>query len=372
VRRFDIRLQVIQVLNAFGVAAGATLAAGSPAAASSHPAERLADTGLYADFATRTIAPANLPFSPQYPLWTDGAAKRRWISLPKGAWIDATDPDVWVFPVGTRVWKEFSFDGQPVETRYMERLDDGEWSYATYRWAANDRGEIDASLAPWKGVKAAAASSTGVRHDLPSVYDCRSCHEGQPARILGVSALQLSPDRDPLAPHQQAPEPGSVDLADLVARGLVRGLPVELLRTPPRVPSVTPEARAAMGYLHGNCSNCHNPRGPLAELGMSLEVSARAAAALVNAGDTVLTAVGNGAHYRPSGSDSSLRIVAGDPEASLLVRRMASRDALLQMPPLGTRRVDEDALALVQYWIRNATPRTDKTSAAASLKPRKP
>src|SRR5688500_20028913 len=42
----------------------------------------LAATGLYADPATRTVAAAALPFSPQYPLWTDGAAKRRWIALP--------------------------------------------------------------------------------------------------------------------------------------------------------------------------------------------------------------------------------------------------------------------------------------------------
>ena len=47
--------------------------------------------------------------------------KRRWISLPPGSAIDASDPDAWAFPVGTRLWKEFSFGGQRVETRYMER-----------------------------------------------------------------------------------------------------------------------------------------------------------------------------------------------------------------------------------------------------------
>src|SRR5262245_14213021 len=51
---------------------------------------RLSQTGLYSDIATRTIAPENLSFSPQYPLWTDGASKRRWIRLPAGSSIDAT------------------------------------------------------------------------------------------------------------------------------------------------------------------------------------------------------------------------------------------------------------------------------------------
>ncbi len=50
---------------------------------------RLADTGLYADPASKTLAPGIFPFSPQYPLWSDGAVKRRWIRLPEGAAIDA-------------------------------------------------------------------------------------------------------------------------------------------------------------------------------------------------------------------------------------------------------------------------------------------
>ena len=66
----------------------------------------------------------NLAFSPQYPLWSDGAAKRRWISLPPGTAIDASRPDAWEFPRGTRLWKEFSLD-RPVETRFIERLPDG-------------------------------------------------------------------------------------------------------------------------------------------------------------------------------------------------------------------------------------------------------
>ena len=45
--------------------------------------QRLADTGLYVAGGT-TIRPDVLPFSPQYPLWSDGAAKRRWIWLPPG------------------------------------------------------------------------------------------------------------------------------------------------------------------------------------------------------------------------------------------------------------------------------------------------
>src|ERR1043165_6412078 len=59
----------------------------------------------------------NLSFSPQYPLWSDGAHKRRWIYLPPGTAIDASRLDAWEFPIGTRLWKEFSLGG-PIETRF--------------------------------------------------------------------------------------------------------------------------------------------------------------------------------------------------------------------------------------------------------------
>ena len=82
----------------------------------SERALRLADTGLYQDASAERVAADVLAYTPQYPLWSDGATKRRWIRLPPGAAIDASDPDAWVFPIGTQIWKEFSFGGR-VETR---------------------------------------------------------------------------------------------------------------------------------------------------------------------------------------------------------------------------------------------------------------
>jgi hypothetical protein len=71
---------------------------------------RLADTGLYMGPGTHVLARGVRTWTPQYPLWSDGASKRRWILLPPGRSIDASDPDAWVFPVGTRLWKEFPFE----------------------------------------------------------------------------------------------------------------------------------------------------------------------------------------------------------------------------------------------------------------------
>jgi hypothetical protein len=315
----------------------------SPLAA---PPPLLSQTGLYARIQQREIAPGVLPYAPQYPLWTDGAAKRRWIWLPPGAFIDASDPAAWRFPVGTRFWKEFSF-GRRVETRFIEKQADGSWLFATYLW---DAAEQDAALAPVRGVTGIVEIQPGARHDIPGVADCRVCHEGRPDRVLGFDAIQLSPERDPQALHADPAPEGGLDLASLAARGLLRGLPAETLARPPRIPARSPVERAALGYLVGNCSHCHSSRGALAPLGLSFEhdLSARAP----SDEPAIRTTVGRpGTFALPGERATELRIAPGDPAHSLAVARMASRDAVTQMPPLGTHVVDRGAVDLVSRWI---------------------
>lgn len=322
-------------------ALGAGLLALLAAPAAGQPPPDLAATGLYSDFGARILAPGVEPFSPQYPLWSDGATKRRWILLPEGASIDASDPDAWAFPAGTRIWKEFAF-ARRIETRYMERTGSGEWLYATYRW---NQAETEALLAPARGVKRAAESRPGVPYGLPSVADCRACHESGASAVLGFSALQLSSDRDPNAPHATPPEPGSLDLDELVQRGLVVGLPAPLAAHALTVAAPSPVARAALGYLHGNCAHCHNAESPIAGLGLSFAVRADGTP------EALATAVGRPSQYRPSGSSIQWRIVPGAPEESLLVARVSSRQPPLQMPPHSTHLVDDEALALLARWI---------------------
>ena len=87
---------------ATAIAAGAALAVAG-AAADEAPAplpQTLRAAGLFVAGSTSEVRPELLPFSPQYPLWSDGATKRRWIHLPPGTLIDASDPDAWDFPVG--------------------------------------------------------------------------------------------------------------------------------------------------------------------------------------------------------------------------------------------------------------------------------
>lgn len=317
--------------------------------------ERLQDTGLYSDWATRTVDASHLPFSPQYPLWTDGAAKSRWLHLPAGAFIDASDPDAWEFPVGTKVWKEFRFHDAPAETRYIERTSEG-WRYASYVWKADG----SATLVPARGILNSVQIRDGVRHAIPSRTDCTACHEAGPSRLLGLGTLQLSADRDPLAPHAEPLPDRAVTVPTLVARGLVRGLPDAFVRRPARIAAATPTARAALGYLHGNCGMCHTGGGEMASLRFVLHASVVATADVTPA--SVRTTFAQPSHFQsaqyPTIRD---RIRPGQPDASMLVARMASRHPVLQMPPLGSRLVDAEAVALLRRWI--AEPQSLSTSA---------
>ncbi len=294
----------------------------------------LAGTGLYADFATRALARDVRPFSPQYPLWTDGARKRRWIRLPPGTTIDATDPDAWQFPVGTKLWKELSF-GRTVETRYIERTADG-FRFAAYVWSDDGRA---ATLAPPKGTTSSAEIAPGVHHSIPGRSDCLVCHGNGKTPVLGFSALQLSADRDPNAAHREEPAAGSLDLRALVEEGRLRGFSGG---TSPRIAARSPTERAALGYLHGNCGSCHRDDGPLAPVGLVLASSIAA-----GHDDAIRSAVDRPSRIAPARRRVARRVA----EESVLFDRVRSREPAVQMPPLGTQVVDDEGVALLAAWI---------------------
>jgi hypothetical protein len=345
-----------RLLSAAGlfVVAQCAMAVGAPEGlvpAGDVPPASLRDTGLYEAGPHLRVREGIASFSPQYPLWSDGAAKRRWLYLPPGTSIDASRPDAWQFPRGTRLWKEFAFGGRPVETRYIERAPTGEWRFAVYVW--NEEG-TQAVLAPDRGIASlAVAAAPGGRYAIPSRGDCLACHGSTTVPVLGATALQLSPDRDPLAPGAQPLRPGDSDLRALVERGWVRGLPRRLLDQPPRIPAADPVARAALGYLHGNCAHCHNTTAFRVPLRLTL--AQRAGASATALAEVLRSTVAAPSRYRPTEGRGGARVVApGQPDHSLLAVRMQSPDPRVRMPPLGTRVNDTDGLALVRRWIADS------------------
>ena len=329
--------------------------AGRPALAAAGPdpvapPQRLADTGLYADGSWTHIAERNRPFAPQYPLWTDGLSKRRWIYIPAGAAIDGRNEHAWQFPVGTKLWKEFALAGHPVETRMLWKTSESSWITASYVWNAAG---TEALLAPSEGVPGVAEVAANRRHSIPSRTDCAACHGSAPGQPLGFNALQLSPDRDPNAIHGEPLRPGMVTLTSLVEEQLLTGARPDLLSKPPRIRTADAGTRTVLGYLAANCSMCHNGNGEIAALGPVIRYQD-----LVEDGDAVARGLaGQRTRWQVPGVNDgeSVLVQPGAPDLSALLVRMRSRAPSSQMPPLGTVVRDQAAVDAVTAWIKEAT-----------------
>jgi hypothetical protein len=320
---------------------------------------RLSETGLYAGEGTTRVDPRNRPFSPQYPLWTDGAAKRRWIRLPEGSAIDATNLSRWEFPIGTKIWKEFSYDGHKVETRLLWRVSTEQWVFASYAW---NQQQTEATLAPEGGIADIAEVAPGKFHSIPAITDCQACHTSSRTEVLGFDALQLSDDRDPNAPHAEPLTREMITLRTLTEENLIVPKRTGLVTTPPRIEATTPEGRAALGYLSANCGHCHNRESSIASLGLILKHSLPGSGIREpgsNTGSNACTAalsttVGQRGHWVvPEAQEESRIINPGKPESSALIRRVKSRRPLSQMPPVGSVLVDRTAVDLLTSWVRS-------------------
>jgi hypothetical protein len=284
-------------------------------------AAMLSETGLYADIATRTLAAGVTEYAVRYELWSDGAAKRRFVFVPAAGIIDTSDPDRWRFPVGTRAWKEFHRDGVLVETRLLEKHAGG-WTRVAYVWLDD---ESDAVAVP-----EGRSDARGTDHDVPAIDDCIDCHRGAVDDLLGVSALQLA-------------QPEGPDLLErLAAEGrLSHALPVE-----PEVPGDDVE-RQALGYMHANCGHCHNEDHPLAAH-RALRLFVPVGALAPEDTPAYRTALGSRASHTIEGT--SINVVAGFPDRSQLYVRMHLRDERA-MPPVGTELEDLAGAAAIRAWI---------------------
>jgi hypothetical protein len=331
-------------------------------AANLRPPDRLSATGLYAADGGSIVDSRNLLFSPQYPLWSDNATKRRWVYLPPGATIDATDPNAWDLPVGTRFWKEFTFNRRKVETRMLWKASEVRWVAASYMW--NDE-QTEAVLAPESGVPGVVEVGPGRRHTIPGTADCFACHGAARPRPLGFNALQLSADRDPNAIHGERLTPDMLTLDTLVKDGILSS-PGQPIDPRPRIRTDNPATRSVLGYLSANCGSCHNGNGEIAALGPVLKH-----ADLVKDGDAVARSlVGLATTWQVPGVPDGASVLVDPrlPETSAIVARMRSRAPSTQMPPLGTVVRDDRALDIIRRWIAVDLTRTPRQAQGAATR----
>jgi hypothetical protein len=306
-----------------------------------NPLATLDGTGLCLNAACTEINPDAKEYRPRFELWADGATKRRWIELPPGTQIDTTNMDRWVFPVGTKLWKEFTRDGTRVETRFITKnlADDdapAAWFFVTYEWNASQ----DATTVRAVGVE----DANGTLHDIPSRAQCKECHDSlRPSRVLGFQALQL--DFDSAA--------GLLDLEDLIAGGLLTAPPTGgTAGTRFPLPGNDIE-KAALGYMHGNCGHCHNPSSPTFDIApVDVLIDTTKLASFVGTPTFVTTVdVDAAVSFFENGTEYSKIIISGDPANSGLIVRMNSSQGIRRMPKIASEVVDPDGQTALVAWI---------------------
>jgi hypothetical protein len=199
---------------------------------------------------------------------------------------------------------------------------EGDWAALAYLWNAD---QSEATAAPYGAIDA-----HGTAHNVPAAAECMACHGGTRSRVLGFSAIQLGVERPP----------GELDLGELLRS--------QRLSDPPAYEQIdlpgTSTVQAALGYLHANCSHCHNDQRPHHDGARCFdpenEVHFKLLVAELATPDQTET-------YR----STHHVLKPGHPGQSRLIDLVSQRGFFKQMPPLATKKVDHDAVELLRRWV---------------------
>ena len=311
----------------------------------------LSEYGLFqGNGASQEPADGVIPYELNTPLFSDYAAKGRFIRIPPGTKIDFQTVGVLEFPIGTVIAKTFSYPydmtdlsqgRRLLETRIETRKDDG-WYGFSYRW--NDEqtaatlslggGEFDVSWVHSDGKRRT------IPYQIPNANQCLNCHSQDKAFVpIGPTAANLN------RAHPQ--QHGGANQLDHMARlGMLHGLPgSDSIAKLPRYDDHTTGtvAERTRAWLDVNCAHCHSPGGPARTSGLDLRMSQTDPAKFGVWKTPTAAGHGTGGH--------DYDIVPGKPDASILVFRLESEDPSIMMPNVARRLVPKEAAALVRRWI---------------------
>ena len=299
---------------------------------SAGPASALSQTGCFDEQDPAMPAAGLIPYGLRSALWSDGAAKRRWMALPDGSTIDLASDGDFLFPVGTVLAKEFSVDGEPIETRLLMKDDTGAWNGYSYEWSGDD-----AFLLPAGKEK---SLENGQTWHFPSRGECLRCHTSEANISLGPEIAQLNGDLVYSQTNRIANQLATLDHIGVFTNGIPNA-PDQLPALAGLTDTHQALSRRARSYLHSNCSGCHRGAGATQS---SMDLRATTSRVAMNV-----------CNIDPSFGDLGITgakiISPGQSDLSILPARPSSTDPLERMPPLGTSIVHELAISTLRSWI---------------------
>jgi uncharacterized repeat protein (TIGR03806 family) len=294
----------------------------------------LRDTGCFDSSDLRKPTAGLIPYSVKAPLWSDRAAKERYLALPDEAKIRVESDGDFDLPIGTVLVKTFVLEDLVVETRLFVRHATAMWAGYSYEW--NEAG-TDAVLL---GEDSVFRMVRGQEWQFPSRQHCLDCHTSAAGFVLGLEWAQL--DRDFTYPNGRTAN----QLATFAAIDLFEDAPP--IDAVPTMPSpddaLAPIEQRARAYLHANCGNCHRPHG-VSEPNVTIDL--RFTTALEAA------SICNEPPRRTDLGIADVKLLApGDPTKSMISFRMRSLVPSLRMPPMASTVPDEEGAGLLDAWIQ--------------------
>ena len=236
------------------------------AAPSAAPPQRLSDTGLYVAGSTTEVRPGIVSFTPQYPLWSDGADKRRWICAAAGhrhRRVAARTPGSSRPARGCGRSSRSTVAGRDALHRAAGRR------LLALRHLRLERGRQrrDCSRRRAASPRCRARGTPGGRYAIPSRADCLALPRRR--RRAGARASARCSCRPTAIRSRRTP--AAARATSTCARSSraawLRNLPPRCWPRRRASPPRSPIERAALGYLHGNCGHCHNDGGSACRVG---------------------------------------------------------------------------------------------------------
>ncbi len=292
-----------------------------------------------------------LPYDLNMPLFSDYSHKARFVKVPEGTTAAYNDKQVFEFPVGSVLIKNFFYPNdfrdaskgrKIMETRLLIHEEKG-WKALPYIW--NDD-QTEAYLEVAGGRKDISwvhedGSVKTLNYSVPNVNQCKGCHVSGSAMVpIGPSARQLN--------RMFSYADGITNqLEKWRASGIIRDLP-ENVADCPKVPDWENPADGnlesrARAYLEINCAHCHSKNGPANTSGLFLDVHETNPTNLGFFKSPVAAGRGSG--------NLLYDLVPGKPHESITVFRMNSDDPGIMMPELGRKLIHEEGVKLISDWI---------------------
>jgi len=328
---------------------------------SNPPPQFLSQTGAFTDLTTLAPAPGLIPYDVGSPLWSDGAAKQRWIALPNDGThntpaekIAFNEKGNWVFPAGTVFVKHFEVgtnDTNPsqvkrLETRLLVCTEGGGKYGVTYKWnAAGTDAEVLTGAETEDFTVVKSGGDTVTRHwQYPSRADCLQCHNTKAGQALGFRTAQLNLKHDYEATGRTANQLLTYNALGMFDRVLTASEIGDFIESRAIGDVSAPLEHRVRSYLDSNCSHCHQPGGTVpyfdTRLGTPLVKQG-----LVNGDIAGHFPFPGGYYLRP-----------GDPALSATLVRAGNSGNGTAMPPLAKDLTDDKAVATLTRYITGLDP----------------